>query len=274
MISKKIFIAFVLVQACFLLQAQKKDTIPNLSKGNYVITNLDEDTLSLLDEASQTLRALRNGAVIVRLKTSPKSVAAYRAAGKNDIADRIEADRRKQNEKIYQAFVRHFLFCKVFFIYSHDTKAFQEGNRAVLLNSDLQHDSTITFKGDNYVFCEYGSAQAFSEFQNQPFYWGASGSVRSTPILDTLPVQTSTAPATSSGIFFSDKNLKQLQRPFPYVEGVYMENYDAPVSSLNKQIERTYFRLVEKKDFKEKLKTEKKRLKAEHKKQPKYNPFK
>lgn len=272
-----ILFVVVLVQSVF---GQRKDSIPDISKGNYIITNLEKDTTKLRDKASQTLRALKNGAVIIRLKTNLKSVDAYRKAGQNDIADRIENDRKKQNEKIFWAFTENFIFCDVYFIYANETEAFLKGNRKLFLNQQLNHDTSITFTGDNFVFCEYGSVESFSDFHDRPLHpvleTGASmsGSVDGRKIFDTIPTQTSTSPATTSGLFFSDKDLRQLQRPFPFVQGVYMENYNAPVKMLNMEMFRAYNRLVVNRDFKEKVKAEKRKARAEHKKSPAYNPFK
>src|SRR5688572_4061472 len=105
---KKLIATALFLLNIFFVLAQGADTIPDLSEREYPLTNLQEDTLTLKDKASQTLRALRNGAVIVRLKTNEKNVAAYRKAGRNDIAEKIIEARRVQNEKMYQAFERHF----------------------------------------------------------------------------------------------------------------------------------------------------------------------
>ncbi|HLP52470.1 MAG TPA: hypothetical protein VK154_16395 [Chitinophagales bacterium] len=277
---KKATILFVGVLMAMCVVAQKKDTIPDLSKGKYVITNMVEDSLSLKDEASYTLRALKNGAIIVRLKTSPKSVAAYRQAGRNDIADRIEADRFKQNQRMYEAFERNFFFCPVYFIYAHETQAFLDGKKYLFLNRDLVRDSTIEFAyGDNFVFCEYGSVESFSKFDD--YSHPVAGPVNTVNLdklndkaMDKTPAGTSTSPATHSGIIMLDKELHQLHRPFPFVEGVYLDKFDAPVRTLDHDINRAYGRLVVNRDFKEKIKEEKKRMKAEKKKLPRYNPFK
>ena len=282
---KKVGIVILFLIVAANVFSQRRDTIPDLSKGNYVITNLDEDTVKERDRASQTLRSLRNGAVIIRLKTSPKSVAAYRKAGQVEIAERIENDRRKQNEKIFWAFTEQFLFSKVLFIYSSETDSFLKGKQGVFLNEKLEHDTTIIFTDSNFVFCEYGSVEAYSKFNDyehpQPAniprptsYIDEFGNLRSLQILDTVPTHTSTSPATTSGLFFSDKELKQLQRPFPFVVPVYMENYTAPVKTLNADMFRAYNRLVVNRDFKEKVKAEKRKAKAAHKKVPTYNPFK
>ena len=295
----KLFVLAFQITICISLFGQKKDTIPDLSKGNYIITNLAEDTLGYKDRASQTLRMLRNGAVIVRLKTSSKSVDAYRKAGQNEIADRIEADRRKQNEKMYRAFERSFTFCRVYFIYAKETDQFLKGDRGIFLNSKLEHDPAIVLNDTNFVFCEYGSAESFSKFQNQGHNANVSpgsngyefqnsersgsfspgfngqGTIRSygsNKILDTIPTKTATSPATTSGLFFSDKNLEQLHRPFPFVEAVYMDNYDAPLRALSRELERAYGRLVIRKDFNEKIKQEKKEAQKAKKEKKKTEP--
>lgn len=271
------FITLLGLLITFSTFAQTNDSTKHYRYKDFTVTNLETDTQTLRERASSTLVELHNnGAVIVRLKTSTKSIAAYRKAGQNDVAERIEKDLRKQNERIYDAFTSHFYFCKVYFIYSNDTKAFLEGNKSVFLNSDLEKDPSITptFTDDNFIFCEYGSPEAFSGFQTTEHYRGVGGELRSNRVLDTLPTRTTTSPATTSGLFFLDKTGRQLLRPFPFVEGVYFENYDMPVSMLSKQLERSYRRLVEIPEQKNAIKAEKKRLKAERKKLPRYNPFK
>lgn len=260
---KNLLLLLALVVGVFALQAQKK--APELNRQPYVIEAPVLDTLPLKDKASQTLRALRNGAVIVRLKTNQKSVDAYRRNGQTALAERIAEEREKQNRKMYKAFLNNFLFCKVYFIYAHETEAFNNGNRALFLNENLQHDSTIVFTDTNYVFCEYGSVEAFSDFSDYKApakgtaALGATVDPASNSLQDSVTYRTSTSPATTSGLVFLDKSLHQLNRPFPYVVGVYMENFDAPVRSLNREMERAYGRLVIRRDFNDQLKKERKR---------------
>ena len=181
---------------------------------------------------------------------------------------------------MYQAFAHNFLFCKVFFIYANETKLFLEGNREIFLNKSLKHDASIVYNDTNFIFCEYGSVESFSKFNDYesslPIQTGSylDPRVNLKRILDTIPVETSTSPATTSGLFFSDKNLKQFHRPFPFVAGVYMENYDAPVRTLDRELERAYQRLVVTQDFKTEMKAQLKKDKQKRKSEPRYNPFK
>ena len=73
-------------------------------------------------------------------------------------------------------------------------------------------------------------------------------------ILDTTTRQTSTSPATTSGLFFSDKNLKQFNRPFPFSEAVHFNDPTPAVRTLNRELERVYYRLVVSNDFRIQMK--------------------
>lgn len=262
-----LILIMVLLLTAVAVQAQNRSKATDLSKQEYVISQAEMDTTPLRDKASQTLRNLRNGAVIVRLKTNLKSIEAYRKAGQTVIADRIESDRKKQNQKMYRSFENNFLFCKVYFIYANETEEFNKGNRKIFLNENLQHDSTIIFTDTNFVFCEYGSVESFSKFDDYKAPTAGTGGLGThiDPITnrlqDSVTFRTSTSPATTSGLIFLDKELHQLHRPFPFVEGVYMDNYDAPIRMLNRDMERAYGRLVIRRDFNDQIKKERKRQK-------------
>jgi hypothetical protein len=226
------------------------------------------DTVKERNRSSEELRNLVNGAVIVRLKTNQKSVEAYRNSGRAGIADKIETDRRNRNQKLHKAFKTNFHFCRVFFIYANETVEFLNGNRKIFLNENLQHDSTIVFNDTAFVFCEYGTVEQFSNFQDYQMQVPERKSEVLNPtkpqkLFDTVQVETSTSPATTNGLFFSDKNLMQFQRPFPFVEGVYLDNFDAPVRSLNRQLERAYENLVVRRDYNDKVRAERKKRKQE-----------
>lgn len=248
--TRKILALLILLSVICFVSAQKKDSD---SAGKYAIAKAPKDTITERDRASQILRNLRDGAIIVRLKTNEKSVEAYRKSGRNNIADKIIEDRKIQNQKLYYAFLNEFKFCRVYFIYANQTKSFMDGNRKVFLNKSLAVDSSIKFTDTTFVFCEYGSVESFSDFEN----------VHSQRILDSIPSQTSTSPSTYSGLVFLDKNLQQFYRPFPYVEGVYLDNFTPSVRTLNNELERVYYRLVVRRDFNEKIKNEKKKQKQQ-----------
>lgn len=224
------------------------------------------------NRASTVLRELKHGSLIVRLKTNQKSVDAYRKAGKENVARQIEEDRKDQNLKMYWAFKNQFKFCKVYFIYAHETMKLLNGEKGIFLNEKLEKDSTIIFSDTTFVICEYGSAQPFSDFKAGPFEnqnagrSSMAGSSESTlSRKDSLPIKNSTATATTSGLVLSDKNLQQMGRPFPYVVPVLGENYNAPVKALSRELERAYGRLVIRRDYNTKVKEMRKKQKEQWK---------
>jgi hypothetical protein len=276
---RKLFWSCLFIYAASTLQAQITIEIPDGSKERAIVAQLKKEIINERIRASQTLRNLIDGSVIVRLKTNQKSIDAYRKNGRNDIADKIEIDRRVQNEKIYSAFVNHFRFCKVYFIYAKDTKALLDSNQKVFLNRRLEYDTTLVMTDTNFIFCEYGSAESFSKFtdrvHNAILFGGGMGTYIERDLNranDSLPAKTSTSPTTVNGLFFSDKKLRQFNRPFPFVEDVYLD-YNSTVRALNRTLKRAYDRLVISNDFEDLRRVEKKKAKKKKKQTPKYNPF-
>lgn len=225
----------------------------------FASTHTLADSLSERMRASETLRGLKNGCIVFRLKTNDKSVKAYRDAGRNDVADRIVAERKKQNQKIVQAFRQNFTFCKVNFIYAAETQSFLSGSSTLFLNNDLLPDSSIQSCGSNFIFCEYGSVNAYSKFGNT----SPTGLYYSKPekFMDTIATSSTTSPTTTDALFLSDKNLVPLQRPFPYVEDVYLDNYNAAAKALNRELYNAYQKLVIGEDYKNTKRQQKKERK-------------
>lgn len=248
---------FVLMYAATAVFGQA-GKVPDYSTGDYVIINTGDDTLNNRTKASVILRELGNGYVVIRLKKNQKSIDAYRKSGQNDIADRIEFERKKQNLKIFFSFTNNFTFCPVYFIYADETADLLAGRKGLFLNNNLEHDSTINPQGTNFVFCEYGIAQQFSDFDTEPGYSPVHQN-ESRKILDSIPTQKTTSPASFNGMFFSDKNLRQLSRPFPYVSDVIMDSYNRTALALSRELERAYQRLVASADFKEIRKKDRKK---------------
>ena len=52
--------------------------------------------------ASQQIKALKDGALIVRLKTNERSIEAYRKSGRKELAEKLVEDNQKQNQKLRQ----------------------------------------------------------------------------------------------------------------------------------------------------------------------------
>lgn len=183
------------------------------------------------DVALRQISDLKEGALIVRLKTNDKSVAAYRNNGKPEIADRIEEERARQNLKIISAFRNYFDFSRVYFIYASSTNDFLKGKRDVFLNDSLQPDKKIKLKEDYYLFAEYGVLIANMQQD------GSRGS-------GTRWTEESANPSSNSALFITDTTLAQLQEPFPFAQVVLLENYHKAVDRLNSALHRFYFNRI------------------------------
>ena len=263
--AKKISCCCVVMCICIISLAQKDSVPADFVKGDYVLSHGSKETIKERDRSSQILRSLKDGCIIVRLKTNQKSVDAYRDSGRPDIADRVEAAKKKMNQNLYKSFADYFKFCRVYFIYANETQDFQNGNTNIFLNANLEHDASIVFKDSFYLFCEYGSAIPYSNYQFDYNPSGVKTDIIEKPRsgIDTLPVQTSTDAATTSSLVLYDKDLRQLARPFPYAEGVYLDNFGASVRSLDREIEKAYYRLVLNRDMQESIKKMKKKMKEQ-----------
>lgn len=217
--------------------------------------------VSARDYSSDILRNLKGAAIVIRLKTSDKSIAAYRAAGRENIANRMVEENRKRNTKIAGAFASFFSFAKPYFIYANQTNAFLKNPSAfVFMNEELKSDTSIRFTDSIFIFCEYGTAVPYSNFQE-----GSRYMLEERNDFDTASVkQTTTTPSSSNVLVLLDKDLRQLQRPFPFVEGVYLDNFDASVRTLQRELDRAYMRLVVRKDFKDEIKKQKQKLKEKN----------
>ncbi|MBS1612812.1 MAG: hypothetical protein JST49_08335 [Bacteroidetes bacterium] len=225
-----------------------------------------EDSLTQIErmksQRSRSENALRQlkagGGIVVRLKTNDKSVEAYRQAGRNDIADRMVQERKVMNQKIYDGFSRLVTFCPVYFIYAKDSRDLVAGKKGLLLNANLEYDDKIVMKDTFFVFIQQGSAQtnAIAQDNSHPPLMGSSDDKKfmGTDRVDGY----STVSASESAIIFIDKAFVQYYDPFPFSEGVYLENYNVAANAINKQLFRAYNKLVTMPDMRKELKKAKK----------------
>jgi hypothetical protein len=150
------------------------------------------------ETAENQIMQLRKGTLVVRLKTNSKSIAAYRAAGKNKLADKLENENRQRNLYFMLAFVNQFTFCPVVFIEAGNTPQLRHHDKNIYLDGRLHVDSTIQGPKGYYLLAEFGQAQQTEE-----------GS-------DPRHSQVSSTPGTSAALVICDSDLNQLKEPFPY----------------------------------------------------------
>lgn len=161
------------------------------------------------DKAVADILMLKEGALLVKLKTSENLINGFVRAGKQDEADKVKAEQEMTNKDIARAFSKHFNFCKVYFFYSGQSAAVKNGDLGQLLNTDLEIDST--FNSVNYLIGEFGESE--------------------TTKID--------------GFIMEDRNLVQLESPFPFLirankSGFISRTYAEMVIALNDELHDFY----------------------------------
>lgn len=163
------------------------------------------------DKAAADIIMLKEGALLVKLKTSENLINGFIRAGKQDEADKVKAEQEMTNKDIARAFGKHFNFCKVYFFYSGQSAAVKNGDFGQLMNTDLETDTS--FNSVNYLIGEFGESE--------------------TTKID--------------GFIMEDRNLVQLESPFPFLirankSGVISRTYDEMVIALNEELQDFYIK--------------------------------
>ena len=173
-----------------------------------IICYSQEENPSNRQLAEQQIMQLRNGVLVVRLKTNEKSINAYRRSGKTKLADKLEKENLETNLDLMKAFLNYFNFSKVLFIKAKDTRKLIDRQSSIFLNGKFEIDSSINLGNQYFFVSEFGSLMApISNGKNKY-------SLKHTEV--------SSSPSSSSAIFIMDTNLTQLKDPFPYYADVYI----------------------------------------------------
>jgi hypothetical protein len=215
----------------------------------FTISTASTQTVSNRGIASQQIKDLKTGAIVVRLKTNDRSIEAYRKSGRNELANKLVEVNAKQNQKLVDAFRGFFDYCKVYFIYAKNTNALLQGNQNIFLNDTLAVDTNIKMKEKYFLIAEYGLITT-NELTDEYHYKSLN---------HTEPSSTA---ASTNVIFISDTSLKQLKEPFPFYQQTYLDNYNKAVDNLSRSLHKAYYKLDDSiKEERKKLKEQLKKLK-------------
>lgn len=139
--------------------------------------------------ASQNIQNLKNGALIVRLKTAENKINALKKVGREKEAEEAAKKQYLENQEIYTAFKTIYNFSPVYFFYSSSSNnILLEKYKGNLLNEKLEVDTTINVT-EQYIY--------ISEFDNTP----GTG---------------------LSALVIKNKKFELLEKPFPF----YVKGYD------------------------------------------------
>ena len=195
------------------------------------ITSAQKQTETLAnhkDSAAYFINELKNGALVVRLKTRKKTIGLYRKSGKEKVAQKIEKEQADINRMIYESFYKHFDFCNVYFIFNHHTNTLlEEGDRNIFLGKNLTPDKETELSEKFYLFLDHGVA--YNQY-SRPVDFKKSDTAK--------PAGKSPTPMLSDALVIKDQHLNQLRSPFPFYVKI-VKNYtkmDLAVKKLNERL--------------------------------------
>lgn len=193
---------------------------------NFYAQNVDEFD-SDREEAFYNIVALKNGNLIVRLKSQDRKIMAYRASGNRKLADKLEYELKVFNKDLIKAFINNFNFCNLFFIYPNDYELVRNQiHSGYFLDENLEVDSSITISFNaSYYFCEHGPVYAEAlEDSNEA----------RRKIVTATPMQ-------QDALVIKDESLTQLLSPFPNHVSIRLKEKEKVVERLNNRLHNFYY---------------------------------
>ena len=149
-------IVFLILFIPFFIFGQKKDTI-----SRKMIKQMKREM------AKKSINELKNGVLLVQLKTKHKSIEALKKRGFIQRAEKIRKEQEEDNRNIIKGFNEYYDFSPVYFFYSNDKKKVEnhqfDSVQFITLDSNtlmnLPDTSSIYRKLDtaNYYIAEFGT---------------------------------------------------------------------------------------------------------------------
>lgn len=164
--------------------------------------------------AKVQINQLKNGVLLIRLKTKKPSIAALRRLGRDKKAIEMEKEQAQVNANIVAAFKSNFTFCPTYFFYSDYSNAVKgkEFDKVVFLNDSLKPDSNIKFENKSFFVAEFGMLQQDTarHFSHYSYESDKNFSKKQVSHYNGGPNQ------GLNGLIISSDQLIQLRHPFPY----------------------------------------------------------
>ena len=148
------------------------------------------------------IKELKNGVLLVRLKTREKSIAALEKKGNSEMAYALRAKQKMFNARLVESFRQYFTYCPVYFFYSDESKKVLEREfEAINFVSPPTAEDFNKLKNATFFTAEFGNIQ-----QNITDYRDSSNQITYTYGSDL----------NSMALVIMDHNFRQLQSPFPF----------------------------------------------------------
>jgi hypothetical protein len=189
---------------------------------------------------SWQINQLKNGALVVRLKTNKMAIDELMKSGNTKRAEEIRLEQFAINKNTMFAYLDKYKFSKVYFIYSNSSDSLLNGARSgIFLDTNLVINPSITMNEQYYLIAErdyaYNSSIGFVQEDSAKFYIEKGN------------------PVKEMSVILKNKYNHQLKGPFPYYvnEKTFMDaGYDFPIKTVPAQngssgimytVNKTYF---------------------------------
>lgn len=221
MLNRSLFACLFLLLAGYTLPAQndlnefKPNTLDYKDPAQFKDYNKRRKVL-----AYWQIQQFKKGALVVRLRNNRLLIEELQKSGRTELARQKIMEQYAMNKNTMLAYMDHFRFCKVYFIFSNSSDSLLNGARSGLfLDTNLTIDPRIELKEDFYLLAErdyaYNSTIGFVKQDSARFVTEHGTAVR------------------MMAVVLKNKFTHQLKSPFPYQvkEKNFMDaNLDFPMT--------------------------------------------
>ncbi|MDF2449091.1 MAG: hypothetical protein K0R26_1595 [Bacteroidota bacterium] len=180
------------------------------------------------DVARAQIVSLKNGALLVRLKTNNHTIQRLKSAGNIDLATQVQRETDLNNKMMMKAYRNEFKFCPVYFFMSDASDSVKNKRlESIFVDSNLVPDPAIVCNASFYLIAEQGFIRESS-----------LGLVPETKAGEARDYGTETKEVA---IVVKNRYFIQLHKPFPYFQtGYHLKNFPDYVKRFNLQLNSFY----------------------------------
>ncbi len=168
------YLLYIVVSLCFVCEysfAQNENKNFDKKNKSKKEKKSEQDAFEMslyefkVNETIRYINLLKNGALIVKIKSKDKRIQKYRDLGQEKVAKRLEKEVEQETKQIIDAFNKHYDFSKVYFMHSRDSKKLINGDKSgYFLNANLEIDNSIVLDTEDYLIFE----KSFSQDEKLP----------------------------------------------------------------------------------------------------------
>lgn len=164
-------------------------------------------------QSVEQIQKLKNGVLIIRLKTSNSTINAFRERGREEEAQKVEEKVKESGLELIKAFKKNFDFCDFYFVASTYTIPLKEKNfkEVIFFNEKMEIDSSIKPDLSNFLIAEYGSVESDTNSYYQGSYVNRGGEG-----LEKRDTYSESGSFGYEALIIRDDHFMQLASPFPY----------------------------------------------------------